>query len=61
MLPLPLAGEGWGGGSLRNGSRDCFENAGTVGHDVEIAEAEHLEAHRFNRGGATRIGALAFI
>jgi hypothetical protein len=61
LLPLPLAGEGWGGGSLRNGSGDCFENADTIFHYIVIAEAEHFEALRFDHGRASRIRVLSII
>ncbi|BAL05970.1 hypothetical protein BJ6T_06750 [Bradyrhizobium japonicum USDA 6] len=59
--PSPACGEGWVGGSLRDGSRNGFENAATIGHDIQVGEAENFEALRFDRGRATRIGPFALI
>ena len=69
MFPLPRlsaeasakAGEGQGGGSLRNGGGNCFDDAAAVYHHVVIAEAKHLEAFRFDHSRALRIGPLAVI
>ena len=42
-VPSPLAGEGQGGGKL-DGSRNRFQNALTVGHDIVIVEAQNMKA-----------------
>src|ERR1700751_4465506 len=43
VFPPPLAGEGQGGGEP-DGSRNRFENALTVSHDIVIVEAQNTKA-----------------
>jgi hypothetical protein len=50
LSPLPLAGEGQGGGSLRDGSGNYFEDACAICHHIEIAETKDLKALRFDHG-----------
>ena len=53
--PLPLAGEGWGGGSLREGRGNCFKDASAICHHIVIAETKDEEAVGLNRGRAPGI------
>jgi hypothetical protein len=61
LFPLPLAGEGQGGGSRRDGSDYCFKDAGTIGHHVVIAKAKNHEALGFNHGRARGVGLFCLI
>jgi hypothetical protein len=46
--PLPLAGEGQGGGSLRNGSGNRLKDACGIFHHIEIAETKDFETLGFD-------------
>jgi hypothetical protein len=63
MLPFPppLAGEGQGGGSRRDGGSDGFEYASAIRHHIVVAEAEDLKSLCFNDRRSFRVSSFALV
>jgi hypothetical protein len=61
MFPLPLAGEGWGGGPCFNRSGNRFEHASPIGHHIVIAEAQNAKSFGFDSRTASGVGRLLAI
>src|SRR3984957_1360892 len=61
VFPPPLAGEGQGGGSLRNHGGNCFKYAGAIGPYVVIAEAKYPKRFRLDHGRAPGVCLFSLI
>jgi hypothetical protein len=61
LSALPLAGEGYGGGSLGNGSSNRFKNGDAIGRHVVIAETKDPKPSGLNHRRTSRVGALGLI